>query len=184
MRCKRVLDRLDDHVDGLLAVPKAEAIRDHMDACDDCRETALAMRAASTSLATWNDVEPPADGFEKILARLEALPLEAFEHAAPPPRGFLARMPRLASIHGGDVRRFTTAGLAAAAGLLAAAVVYRTDAPTTRHLRLQPNADGMSAPSALFPAGYDFDDGLLHNAPRGALRPVRASSPFELLEPR
>ena len=60
MRCKKVVLLLDDHVDGLLAAPEAEAIRDHLDGCRDCRETALALKAASASLSTWNDVEAPA----------------------------------------------------------------------------------------------------------------------------
>src|SRR5438105_104230 len=93
MRCKRVLDRIDDHVDGLLDAKNAGAIRDHMDACDDCRETGLAVRAATTTLSTWNDVEPPGDCYDKILAKLEALPLEAYERAAPRPRGLLSRLP-------------------------------------------------------------------------------------------
>jgi hypothetical protein len=182
MRCKRVLDCLDDHVDGLLDSRNAEAIRDHMDECTDCREIALAHRAASTSLSSWDDAEPPADCFDKILSRLEALPVEAFEHRSAP-RPALARWRRMPSIEGVDIRRFTTAGLAAAATVLAAAVAFRTDTRPSRHVRVQPAAPVAVTTASWFQDGYDFDDGLLRS-PRTsapALRPIRSAAQFEIL---
>ena len=52
MRCKKVKERLDDHVDGLLAAREAEAVREHLDACAECRETSLALRTYAEDILT------------------------------------------------------------------------------------------------------------------------------------
>lgn len=76
MNCERVLRNIDDHVDGLLPAEEAENVRDHLDRCRDCRETAAASKAASTSLAVWGDLDPPAACFDQIMAKIQALPPE------------------------------------------------------------------------------------------------------------
>jgi anti-sigma factor RsiW len=181
MRCNRVLDRLDDHVDGLLPAREAEAIRDHLDVCTECRETALAVKASSNSLAGWNDAEPSAECFDKILARLEALPLEAFERAAAAnaarhaPSGFdSARIVRL--------RRVATGGLAAAATVLGALVVSRNETRAPRHAQPFAQTPAVYQPAAAssFFQGYDFDDGLHRQNPAPARS---AAAGFDLEAP-
>ena len=177
MRCKKVMERLDDHVDGLLAAPEAEAIRDHLDLCTECRETSLAMKAASASLATWNDAEPPAACFDKILARIDAIPAEAL--LPPAPRAFFSRLPRFETVRAARVRWFATSGLAAAASVLAMVNLSRTEAHAVRRVaREQPAAAPSTSASWL--QGYDFDDGLFRQR---ATRPyLPAGSRFELFE--
>jgi anti-sigma factor RsiW len=177
MRCKKVQDRLDDHVDGLLPAPEAEAIRDHLDLCFDCRETALALKAASASLSTWNDADAPPDCFDKILARIDALPPEALRHA--PRRSLLPMMPRFDSADVARYRRVATGGLAAAAAVLGALVVARTETPSSVR-RVAPRTAAPDAPVS--PAGWYqnsyLDNGLFYErgdrmtwprAPRGEL---------------
>jgi len=181
MRCKKVLEHLDDHVDGLLAAPAAEAVRDHLDACFDCRETSAALTAATSSLSKWHDAEPPADCFDKILARIDNLPAEALEHSAP--RGFFSRLPRFESVRTARVRWFATSGLAAAAAVLAAVQIPRVE---TRGLRrAAPRAPQMVTPvsAASWYQGYDFDNGLFYRGQgRPAMQPVRAGWRAELPE--
>jgi hypothetical protein len=81
-RCDDVLRRIDDHVDGLLPAEEAESVRDHLDTCRDCRETAFAAKAASTSLAVWGDLDPPAACFDQILHRIQTLPPHALRRPA------------------------------------------------------------------------------------------------------
>jgi anti-sigma factor RsiW len=113
MRCSRVLELIDDHVDGLLPAGDAEGVRDHLDDCQECRETALAARAASTSLATWGDHEPPAWCFDQILAKIDSLPPQALRR---PPSRSGSSSPR-------RVLRWAAPTLAAAAAVVAAFVV-------------------------------------------------------------
>jgi hypothetical protein len=171
MRCKTVLARLDDHVDGVLAVMESEAIRRHLDACAECNDAADAARYASATLAAWHDVEPPEDGYQKILSRLEALPVEAFEKkVSPAPKPVL----RLPSMDVPRMRRVATGGLAAAAAVLAAFVVARGE--TTRPMRRVVSAPAATPVSMSF-QGYRFDDGLLYQRPgRAPLRPFGAES--------
>lgn len=82
MNCERVLRNIDDHVDGLLPAQEAESVRDHLDTCRDCRETAAASKAASTSLAVWGDLDPPSACFDQIMAKIQALPPETLERGA------------------------------------------------------------------------------------------------------
>jgi len=107
MRCKTVLRLTDDHVDGLLPARSAEQVRQHLDACADCREETEAARAASTSLAAWGDLEPPPACFESILARIEHLPADAH---------LRGRRRRLVSFR--HAQWLATSGLAAAAAIL------------------------------------------------------------------
>lgn len=184
MRCKTVKERLDDHVDGLLPAGESGAIRDHLDLCTDCRETAMATKAATDSLATWDDIEPPADCFDKILLKLEALPLEVYEHARPvAPRGFFSRLPSFDTARTVRARRLLTGGLAAAATVLGAALVVRAEAHAPRRPAREASVNGVSARSpsapvetgpALWQAGYEFDDALYYGTPAGpAAQPIR-----------
>ena len=161
MRCKTVLERLDDHVDGLLPAPQAEAIRDHLDLCFDCRETALALKAASSSLSTWNDADAPPDCFDRILARIDALPPETLTR--PARRSLLPMMPRFDAADVARYRRVATSGLAAAAAVLGALVVTRTDAPAVRRARpssTSPNV-AVGVPAGWYQGSY-LDNGLLY----------------------
>jgi anti-sigma factor RsiW len=187
MKCKKVLERIDDHVDGLLPAPEAEAIRDHFDLCSDCRETALAVKAATASLSTWGDVDPPAACFDEILARIGTLPAEVLEHRAP--RGFFARVPQFALPHWPrfddgrvtHVRRYATTGLAAAAAVLAALVISKSEPRTARRPHESVVAGSfarqplVNAAQPLF-QGYDLDDGLYRYGANPA-KPVRALVP-------
>jgi anti-sigma factor RsiW len=181
MRCKKVMERLDDHVDGLLAAPEAEAIRDHLDACTDCRETSLALTAATSSLSKWNDAEPPADCFDKILSRIDSLPAEALEHSAP--RGLLSRLPRFESVRTARIRWFATSGLAAAAAVLAAVQLSRVETHTVRRAPQRSGPTLQSVQAASWYQGYDFDNGLFYRGQgRPATQPVRAASRSDLYE--
>ena len=82
MRCPSVRRLIDDHVDGLLPAQEAEQVRDHLDDCRDCRETALAAKAASTSLAAWGDLEPPVHCLDAIWTKIDALPPDALDRPA------------------------------------------------------------------------------------------------------
>lgn len=184
MRCKKVLERLDDHVDGILPAPESETIRNHLDGCKECRETALAVNAASASLGAWNDIEPPADGFERILARLEALPLEAFERpVAVAPKNRIAQfLPWLETARAERVRWVSTSGLAAAAAVLAAVLISRTDPRPVRRLRAEPAPSVMNAEASWF-KGSDFDNGLLYlRNGRPAMQPARTAPRYGELQ--
>jgi anti-sigma factor RsiW len=175
MRCKNVKDRLDDHVDGLLAAPEAEAVRDHLDDCTDCRETSQALSAASSSLSHWHDAEPPADCFAKILQRIDSLPPEAL-HRPAPTRRLLPRLPRIESVRSARARWFATSGLAAAAAVLSAVLLSQAEPRTQRRAPrpMAPALAGMSAAS--WYQGYDFDNGLYYSGRgRAATQPVRAA---------
>lgn len=175
MRCKKVLERLDDHVDGLLAAPDAEAIRAHLDLCTECRETSLALSAATASLASWGDAEPPADCFDKILARIDALPPEALAHT--PPRGLLSRLPSFESVRAARIRWMATSGMAAAAAVLSAVLLSQAEQRPVRRGRLAPAATSVATTSASWLQGYDWDDGLYYQRPRrAAAQPVRTGS--------
>jgi anti-sigma factor RsiW len=172
MRCKNVKERLDDHVDGLLAAREAEAVRDHLDACADCRETSLALRASTASLSSWQDVDPPAECFGRIMCAIDALPPETL--ARPARRGAFSFLQRAEPIGVARTRWMMTSGLAAAAAMMAAVLVTRTEPQRVRRLlRLQPAAATTVAGG---PWGYDFDNSLLYHgdspvAPR--LTPAR-----------
>jgi anti-sigma factor RsiW len=177
MRCKKVLELLDDHIDGLLPAPVAEEIRDHLDLCQECRETSLAMKAASASLARWSDVEPSDRCFDEILAKLEALPVEAYERPVARP------VSRIREYDAGRTRWFATSGLAAAAAVLAAIVISRSETHVpVKRARTVPSPIAVDAGS-WFQQGYDFDNGLFYQGPtRATAQPVRAGVRSTLLE--
>jgi anti-sigma factor RsiW len=173
MRCKKVLERLDDHVDGLLAAPEAEAVRDHLDRCVDCRETSLALTAASTSLAKWGDAEPPADCFEKILGRIHALPPDAVSR--PAARAPFLRLRHLEPVRAARLRWFATSGMAAAAAVLAAVLLSRTEARTVHRFQPRVPTSVASAAAGSWYQGYYFDNDLYYRGQgRPALQPVNA----------
>jgi anti-sigma factor RsiW len=182
MRCKKVMERLDDHVDGILPPTESSEIRDHLDRCDECRETSLALKAASTSLATWNDVELPSDCFDKILARIDALPPDALQRTAP--RGLFSRLLRIESVRAARVRWMATSGLAAAAAVLASVLISRVETHPVRRLRQAPEAQYVGTPASWF-KGYDFDNGLLYRGARvPSLRAIGAGSGAGFVEAR
>jgi anti-sigma factor RsiW len=175
MRCTRVRLLIDDHVDGLLPAADAEAVRDHLDACRDCRETAAAARAASTSLAVWGDLEPPAPCFDQILAKIHALPADVRERPA--------RVSRL-DLFRERARRWTVPSVAAAAAVVAGiAVVERTNRaaprrvqfPATAHVAFTPAAARVPAwrddhalrPGEIFVHPDRYDDGVRRIRTRG-----------------
>lgn len=187
MRCKKVIALLEDHVDGLLPVPQSEEIRDHLDVCADCRETSLALKVTTSRLAAWSDDEPPADCFDRILSRIEALPAEAYDR---PVMRHVSRMAYLDALSAARLRWFATSGLAAAAAVLATLVVSRPEEPSVRRVQPQRSAAiaarGFETNPQSF-QGYDFDDGLLYEGSAGgaSLRMVRSARPrLELLESR
>ena len=116
MRCSRVRLLIDDHVDGILPAAEAETVRDHLDRCRDCRELALASKAASTSLAVWGDHEPPNACFDAILCKIDALPADAISR---PVRA------RPIDIVRTRARRWVLPTAAAAAAVAGVAVVER-----------------------------------------------------------
>lgn len=183
MRCKNVLDRLDDHVDGILPMADAEAIRDHLDSCTDCRETALALRAASNSLGGWNDVDPPDGCFDAILARVQMLPEEALERGMPRARlARLAQLAQLESVNAARMRWMATSGLAAAAAVMTALVVTQPEQRVERRFRQQPAAEAVTTSASWF-QGYDFDDGLHYRGSPPVRQPLRIPE-VELGQPR
>jgi anti-sigma factor RsiW len=184
MRCKNVLDRLDDHVDGILPSPVSEAIRDHLDACQDCRETALALRASSNSLQSWDDIEPPDGCFDRILARVDALPPEALERGMPRARlTRLAQLAQLESVNAARMRWMATSGLAAAAAVMGGLLISQPDVRPIRRARQEPVAEAVTTSATWF-QGYDFDDGLLYRgSPPPALQPLGVPE-VELGRPR
>lgn len=184
MRCKRVIELLEDHVDGLLPVPQSEEIRDHLDACADCRETSLALKITTSRLAAWSDDEPPADCFDRILSRIEALPVEAYER---PVAQHVSRVAYLDALSAMRVRWFATSGLAAAAAVLATIVVSRTDERPLRRVQTQAVRASVVRSAETPFQGYDFDDGLLYQggASVPGIQSVRYSRPrLELLDAR
>lgn len=143
MRCSRVQEILDDHVDGLLPSDDAERVRSHLDGCTDCRESALAARAASTSLATWGDHEPPPCCFDQILAKIDSLPPQALHRP----------VSRRAAPFSRRSLRWAAPALATAAAVVVAFVVHDGRRRTTpAALRTGPAvvaASSLSAPSSV-----------------------------------
>jgi anti-sigma factor RsiW len=174
MRCKKVLDRLDDHVDGLLPACEAEAVRDHLDRCGECRETAQAVKASTDTLSAWSDEEPAPECFDRILARVAALPPESLERE--PARSFFSMLSRMETPRIERVRWFATSGLAAAAAVLCAVSLARE--PASRGKR-PPAARVAAAPASMrspgFFQGYEFDSDLLRGG-RPALAPAVGTS--------
>jgi anti-sigma factor RsiW len=166
MRCKKVLERLDEHVDGLLPAPQAEAIRDHLDDCGDCRETALALKASSASLCAWDEAPLPDGCFDKILERIESLPPEALDR--PVRRRLGPLTPGFVVVDVARLRRVATGGLAAAAAVLGALVVTRTDTRVVRRPRAPAAAPSVAA---TWYQDAQFDNGLFYEQGGRKARP-------------
>jgi anti-sigma factor RsiW len=64
-------DLLDLHF-GELAGPRQERAAGHVAVCPRCREELAAVSWVDRSLAGLPDEEPPVDGLERVLARVEA----------------------------------------------------------------------------------------------------------------
>lgn len=72
MKCKDVLARLDDLMDGAIGPDERAAIDRHLALCADCRseaESRVALRRWIDGLARW--VEPPRDLWPGIAGRIE-----------------------------------------------------------------------------------------------------------------
>ncbi|MCE9634600.1 MAG: zf-HC2 domain-containing protein [Planctomycetes bacterium] len=174
MNCERVLRNIDDHVDGLLPAEEAESVRDHLDTCRDCRETAAASKAASTSLAVWGDLDPPSACFDQIMAKIQALPPETLERGA-------ARNARrnVAPTHR-RILRWAVPSVAAAAAVVVAFVGTEHRAPKSARV---PGAGPVAASAIASPSGSRamLADGLypgyerVHLDPNAWLQGVRRS---------
>jgi anti-sigma factor RsiW len=70
MDCARLRELLVDHVDGLLGREDAEAARDHLAACGDCRALQEEVRRNFAALDAWEDEELPGGAFGRLAARL------------------------------------------------------------------------------------------------------------------
>ena len=156
MDCDGLRGVLLDHVDGLLGRDEAEAARAHLVSCAGCRRLQEEVRRNFAALDAWEDEEPPAGSFDRLVARLPGGP-RATVRASPgsglPPRRSWAR-----------VLVPYAAGLASAAGLAA--------------LLLHPWGEG--APSA--PPASGTGIGLPAVSVSGAIpavRPDRAPRPGE-----
>ncbi len=142
MRCAKVRTLLDDHVDGLLPADRSGAVRAHLDSCSACDQEFELLRGATAPLSAWGDLAPPPGCFERILARIEALPPEMHMPAATPAQ------PSLRFLRGG-ARWLVTSGAVAAAVLVAAIAVERagdgdaTKSPQGRAERPIPVAAGV-----------------------------------------
>jgi len=66
-------DLLDLHF-GELAGPRRERTAAHVAACPRCREELAAVVWVDRSLAALPDEDPPADGLERVLARVDGAP--------------------------------------------------------------------------------------------------------------
>ncbi len=178
MRCSKTRTLIDDHADGLLPAREAELVRDHLEACAECRDLAFAAKAASASLARWGDLEPPKGAFAGILARIDALPPESLARPA-----FRPVRPTL-------LRRFAMpVGLSAAAALLAVVAMSSFVRPSRSPSEPADGANGdavvATATGGLRPGevflARDPDDPALRRRPN-PLRVIPAtnpSSPFD-----
>jgi anti-sigma factor RsiW len=142
-------------VDGLLPTPEAERVRAHLESCESCAADVLAAQAATSSMATWGDLEPPADAFDSILARISALPPEDLLprglDAVPEPAGAVFR-PRIA-------RWTTNIAVGAAAAVLIGVTVWSGSPSDAGRTRARPNSRGIAtlerSTSLFVPAAFD-----------------------------
>jgi ferric-dicitrate binding protein FerR (iron transport regulator) len=108
MTCAEWEEKLNAEMDGELAAIDRAALEVHLASCADCRRTREALRAQARDLES---------AFEPVRAETDALAAKiiAAVHAEPAPRRRSFRLVALAA--------------AAAAGFLAAALIFRTPAP-------------------------------------------------------
>lgn len=64
MNCDQIMERLEDHVDRLLALPEADAVERHVALCEDCRH-ALEAEHEFRALLRAQPVAAPSTGFAR-----------------------------------------------------------------------------------------------------------------------
>ena len=69
--CKIIRKMLSGYVDGALTVAEAEAVREHLEECGECREVHDSMSSIIACMNGMEKVPPPADFLGKVNARLE-----------------------------------------------------------------------------------------------------------------
>jgi hypothetical protein len=69
--CKIIRKMLSGYIDGALTAAEAEAVREHLGECGECREVHDSMNAIIACMNGMERVPPPADFLEKVNARLE-----------------------------------------------------------------------------------------------------------------
>ena len=73
MNCERILERLDDYLDGELDPRETEQVRTHLDRCTAChREHQALVRLLERAVELRRDEEPPRDLWDGIRSRIEA----------------------------------------------------------------------------------------------------------------
>lgn len=73
MTCNHIVGRIDEYLDGKLPAAEHEAVRRHLEGCDECRgelEAIRQLRAEAQALP--GSVEPPRDLWPQIATRLKA----------------------------------------------------------------------------------------------------------------
>lgn len=161
MKCEKLRRMLTDYVDGLLGTGRAERVREHLAACEACREEEASARAAVESLAALPDLAPPEDALSRIEARVAFLP------------------PLMPRERGGILRTFV---LPYAAGLATAAVLLLVVLPLARPPTPAPLAPAggevvRTEPAPLMPGEipmhYVGDDNMLRELSPGMRKVLR-----------
>lgn len=65
------IDKMSDHIDGLLSEADARALADHLDACAECRSIELELRAVVAAAQAAPTIEPKRDLWAGIAARID-----------------------------------------------------------------------------------------------------------------
>lgn len=74
MRCEEVRQLLPFYLEGDLPATSQQALAGHLENCPSCRRELEELQLTTTLLATWEELEPPADLHQGIMARLAELP--------------------------------------------------------------------------------------------------------------
>ena len=70
MNCRRFRKSLIDYADGSLPSARADAVRDHLESCEECRGALEELTLSSSALATLSTVKMPEASAEKVLRTL------------------------------------------------------------------------------------------------------------------
>ncbi|MGB9920519.1 MAG: zf-HC2 domain-containing protein [Moorellales bacterium] len=165
MNCRQAENLISSYLDGELAEAERPELEAHLASCPACRQYAEELEAAQAALAgVFAAAEPPADLFERLMARVR----EAEAGARPAGR---ARQPWWPGLR----RAAAVAGLAAAVGLaclgLGRTGFWPLNAPGTPEGSPQVAAN-QEAPSPVLPAGLEAAPEL--SAPDEAEEPAGA----------
>jgi anti-sigma factor RsiW len=118
MKCEEVKTRLTAYLDGELSVAEADAVREHLSACEQCAAEYKALAATWEALLVDEDAAPPAGFRKEFWQKVEAEQKHA-EPSRPVFRRLLKWSPAMAA-------GFTVAFLA---GWLSARSVQPSDTP-------------------------------------------------------